>query len=473
MLYFYNTLTRKKEKFQPFKNKTVNLFVCGPTVYDRPHLGHARTYIVFDFIVKYLRSQGYKINYLQNITDIDDKIIKRAKEENITPKELAKKFEKIYKNDMKKIYVNSVIKYARATDYISEIINQIERLIKKGIAYEIKNDGIYFDISKFKDYGKLSKRTTEQAEDSTSRIDESINKRNKGDFCLWKLSKPDEPFWPSPWGNGRPGWHIEDTAITEKEFGPQYDIHGGAIDLIFPHHEAEISQMESISGKKPMVKYWLHTGFLTINGKKMSKSLGNFITLENINPEFLRLFIFSNHYQKPIDYNETTIKQAKIIQTNIIKFILNCKYSIQKFKNSNHIINNKIKKIIDNAKSKFYKALNDNFNTPKALAQIFILINKLDFYKKDINSKNLKYCLKFLTEINKIFQIFPEIKTNKEIKKLINQLEKYRKEKKYEKSDKLREQLKQKINQQLKLKDYDFIIQNNPDNTTTIKPIAR
>mgnify|MGYP001588732265 CR=1 FL=1 len=235
MLKIYNTLSRKKEIFKPLKNKKVKLFVCGVTPYEFSHIGHARTYLAFDMLVKYLKEKGYDVFYLQNITDIDDKIIKRAKEQNIAPKTLAQRFEKEYLKDMKNLKINSVTKYARATDHIKEIISQIEKLLKKGFAYKIK-DGIYYDISKFKDYGKLSRRTVLRAEDAVSRIDENVKKRNKGDFCLWKISKPGEPTWrPAPSGRGsprlpagRPGWHIEDTAIAEKFFGTQYDIPGGA-----------------------------------------------------------------------------------------------------------------------------------------------------------------------------------------------------------------------------------------------------
>src|SRR4030042_5837800 len=280
MLKLYNTQNRKKETFKPGKGKKINLFVWGPTVYDFSHIGHARTYISFDVIVKYLRETGFDVFYLQNITDIDDKIIERAKKTKTSPQKLAEKFKKEYLKDVKDLNITSVSKYAKATDYTKEIISQAKRLMKKGYAYQIE-DGIYYDISKFKNYGKLSGRTIIQAEDGVSRIDQAKNKKNKGDFCLWKKSKPGEPKWSSPWFEGRPGWHIEDTAITEKQFGPQYDIHGGAQDLIFPHHEAEIAQMEAISKKHPLVQYWLHTGFLRVEGQKMAKSLGNFITIRD------------------------------------------------------------------------------------------------------------------------------------------------------------------------------------------------
>ncbi|MGH7239994.1 MAG: class I tRNA ligase family protein, partial [Candidatus Saccharimonadales bacterium] len=239
----YNTLTKTKEVIKPFKGKTVRLFVCGPTVYDFSHIGHARTYVIFDAFAKYLKQIGFSVHYLQNLTNIDDKIILRAKERGVSPLDLAAAFEKKHLEDMKRLGVTSVRKYARATDYIKQIISQIKRLEQKGYAYSLQ-DGMYFDIAKFKDYGKLSGRTALQAEDSVSRIDYSKDKRNRGDFCLWKFTenKDQEPWWPSPWGDGRPGWHIEDTAITEKFFGPQYEIHGGAVDLIFPHHEAEVAQ---------------------------------------------------------------------------------------------------------------------------------------------------------------------------------------------------------------------------------------
>lgn len=382
-------------------SKKINLFVCGPTTYDFSHLGHARTYIVFDMIVKYLRNKGRKVFYLQNITDIDDKIIKRAKQEKIPWKTLARKFEKEYLKDMKTLKVDSVTKYARATTHIKEIINQVKRLEQKGFAYKLK-DGIYFDISKFKDYGKLSGRTILQAEDGVSRIDESKQKRNKGDFCLWKKSKTGEPKWKSPFGfDGRPGWHIEDTAITEKYFGPQYDIHGGGRDLMFPHHEAEIAQMETISGKSPLVKYWLHTGFLTVEGRKMSKSLGNFITIQDFlkkeTPETLRMLIFSSHYRSPIDFSKKAILQARKNLAKLNTFPI--------------------------GKVEISKAMDDDFNTPEAFAAIF---------------KAKKWTL----EIETIFGIArQDIKIPEKIKKLVQKREQARKQKNWKQSDALRKQI--------------------------------
>jgi len=431
MLRIYNTLAKRKEIFKPRRGRRVNLFVCGPTVYDYMHIGHAKTYIQFDVIVKYLRYCGYKVFYLQNITDLDDKVIKKAREEIVDPFKLAREFEKYYHQDEKKLGINSVTKYARATDYIKQIVKQTKTLIKKGYAYKI-SDGYYYDIEKFKDYGKLSRRTVLGAEDAVSRIDESIEKRNRGDFCLWKFSKPDEPSWKTELGPGRPGWHIEDSAITETEFGPQYDIHGGARDLIFPHHEAEIAQMEAASGKKPMVKYWMHTGFLNVKGRKMSKSLGNFITvrdaLKKYSSRTLRFFYLTSHYRSPINFNEKTLVKAKNSLERLNDFI-----GTLKSDNKDNL------KALKQLKNNFCKAMDDDFDTVKALAIIF------DFIKRSYKEKTGgKKTYKFFREIDEIFGIFDFKKEviPQKIKKLVEQREKYRQQKKWQKSDELRQKIK-------------------------------
>ncbi|MDO8424772.1 MAG: cysteine--tRNA ligase [bacterium] len=444
MLKIYNTLSQQKEIFKPRSGKKINLFVCGPTTYDFSHLGHARTYLAFDAIVKYLKQKGYDVFYLQNITDVDDKIINRAKEKGIPWLELSRNFEKEYLKDVKSLKITSVSQYARATDHIKEIINQTERLLKKGYAYEIKGDGIYYDISKFKEYGKLSKRTVEGAESATSRIDESVAKKNRGDFCLWKFSKPEEPQWKSPWGAGRPGWHIEDTAITEKYFGPQYDIHGGARDLIFPHHEAEIAQMEAVSEKKPLVKYWLHTGFLTVNGEKMSKSSGNFITIRdflNNNPvRLLRFFLLKSHYLSPIDYSEKLIGQAKQELGRIDEFVDKLKEQKLKTKKANDLT--------AKARKDFNEAMEDDFNTPKALAVIFELISKGNFLMAEnkLSLAEAKNILKFLKEVDSIFHfIFPEKSKGKipsEVLGLLKEREICREQGGWQKADEIRQRIK-------------------------------
>ena len=445
----YNTLSDKKDEFKPIKGKNINLFVCGPTVYDYSHLGHAKNYVIFDSFVKYLRLKGYKVFYLQNITDLDDKIIARAREKGVSPKDLAVAFEKEHLKDMEVLGIDSVSKYARATDYMKEIINQVKRLQEKGYAYEIEGDGIYYDISKFKRYGKLSGRTALQAEDAVSRIDYSKNKRNRGDFCLWKFSEDSEPSWPAPFGNGRPGWHIEDTAITEKFFGSQYDIHGGARDLIFPHHEAEIAQMEAVSGKSPLVKYWMHVGFLTVNGQKMSKSLGNFITisdfLKRCPANYLRFFVAKNLWRQPVDYSESVLIEIRATVEKIEEFLRKIKSQKSKIKNSAQNT-----KLIKDFKINFYKELDDDFNTPKAFAVMFDFIKKANelLDKNLISQKQASEIYKFFQEINKVFGIINFEKVNRtipaEIKKIAKAREEYRKNKDWQKSDELRKEIESK-----------------------------
>lgn len=422
-LKIYNTLTRKKEIFEPIQAKKINMFVCGPTVYDSPHLGHAKTYIQFDMIARYFRFKGYKLFYLQNITDIDDKIIKKANLEKVSWKSISEKYENVFLEDMKSLNVISVDKYARATDYVENIISQVKRLIKKGFAYKI-SDGWYFDLSKDKDYGKLAKRNELRENDSVSRIDENKEKINSGDFCLWKFSKPEEPMWKSDLGDGRPGWHIEDTAITEKEFGEQYDLHGGGIDLIFPHHEAEIAQMESLSGKKPFVKYWVHTGFLNINKQKMSKSLGNFKTIKDLlkiyKPEVIRYLILSNHYRKPINFSEKSLE--------------NSKNSFERLKNICESIKDD-KKINETYLKEFEKEMDDDFNSPNAIQVLWKL-----FRDKDAEGK--------YQTVKKIDEVFglnllktKKMKIPSDVEKLIQEREEARKNKNWELADEIRDKI--------------------------------
>ncbi|MEF8847079.1 MAG: cysteine--tRNA ligase [Candidatus Paceibacterota bacterium] len=441
-LKVYNTLTDQKEEFHPLNDKEVKMFVCGPTVYDYAHIGHARTYVVFDMITKYLRQKDYDVYYLQNITDIDDKIIKRAKKKDITPKELARKYEKAYLKDMEKLNVNSIDKYARATEHIDQIISQVKRLKEKDYAYKLE-DGFYYDLSKFEDYGKLSGRTTLDEEDAVSRIDEAKDKKNKRDFCLWKDSKPEEPSWESPWGEGRPGWHIEDTALTEKYLGPQYDLHGGARDLIFPHHEAEIAQMEALSGKKPMVKYWTHAGFLTVNGEKMSKSEGNFITirdfLKDYSPRVLRLFVLKSHYRSPVDYNEEVLKQVKNQIEKIDEFLDRLKEYEPQSEGTD---------LVQETREKYRQAMEDDFNTPEALAAVFELIKKANsaLDKNELNQENKRNIVHFLNEVDQVFDFIfvQKQEVPDQIKKLAQKREKLRKQEKYEEADELRKKIEEK-----------------------------
>jgi cysteinyl-tRNA synthetase len=434
-LKLYNTLGRKKEEFKPIKAGKVNMFVCGPTVYDAPHLGHAKTYTQFDFIARYLRKKGFEVFYLQNITDIDDKIIGRAKEANTTPEKLARKFEDIYKQEMAALHNTSVTEYARATEHIKEIVNQVKTLITKGFAYKIK-DGIYYELKKFPDYGKLSGRKTLEENDAVSRIDENPEKKSKGDFCLWKFYKEGEPFWETELGKGRPGWHIEDTAITEHYFGQQYDLHGGAIDLIFPHHEAEIAQQEAASGKKPFVRYWLHTGFLNINSEKMSKSKANFFTLrealEKYDYKILRFFFLSNHYRTTLDFTPQVLEQAKNGLQRLNDFAIKIKKDYD---------DKEYEKMIAGFSKEFYAHLDDDFDTPNALADLFDFVREIN-----IKGKPGKRVFALMKELDMLFDFmtFDEGAIDKEIEALVQKREDARKKKDFKLADKLRNEISSK-----------------------------
>ncbi len=397
----YNTMSRKKEQFKPMNDKRVKLFVCGPTVYDDAHIGHARTYISFDMIKRYLEYKGYSVFYLQNVTDIDDKIINRSAEVGADPELLARKFEKRYQEDMEALGVNGVNLFARATDHLPEIISQIETLMEKGFAYETPT-GVYFDEAKFENFGKLSRRNLEDLNVHRVNIDQT--KKNPGDFALWK-KRDVSPVWDSPWGTGRPGWHIEDTAITEEYFGPQYDIHGGGLDLIFPHHEAEIAQMEAASNKSPMVRYWMHTGFLNVSGEKMSKSLGNFITirdlLEDHDPQVFRFFVLSTHYRSPIDFSEKTLEQAA-------KSLKRIQKTVEKL---NELLGSSVGNdddyfsgLLEEYRTKFLESMDNDFNTPEALAHIFNFVKELNktFEDKRPSEKVLKDIISFFNEFGEI-----------------------------------------------------------------------
>jgi cysteinyl-tRNA synthetase len=466
MLKVYNTLTRKKEIFKPRKNKIVNIFVCGPTVYDFAHIGHARSYIIFDMITKYLRYKKYKVTYIQNITDIDDKIINRAKETGEDPFNLAKKFEKAYYEDMHALNVTAVDKYLCASKHIPEIIAQISRLLEKGYAYVAK-DGVWFSVRKFKDYGKLSRQKPEELE--KHRIEPSPYKKEVSDFALWKAQKSNEPAWDSPWGKGRPGWHIEDTAIAEKYFGPQYDIHGGGQDLIFPHHEAEIAQMEALSGKKPYVTYWLHNGLLLVNGKKMSKSLGNYITireaLKTHSPRVLRFFFALTHYRAPLNYSNASLENAKNTCKKLEEFVLRLKDCKGKDK-SGKKVSNFVQKLIN----AFESAMDDDFNVASAIAQIFDFMKKINKLL-DENKIGKQSATKILHTIYKIDEVLgfnlkeiaKEQKLSKEIRDLIEKRRLAREKKDFETADKIRADLAKR----------GIILEDLPDGSTRWKIVNK
>ncbi len=410
-----STLSGNKEPFTPIHKTRINFFVCGPTVYDDSHIGHARTYIAFDVVDRYFKHKGFSVFYLQNITDVDDKIIQRAAELRVSPLTLARRFEKRYLEDMCALGVINVNLYARSTEHIPEIIGQIERLVEKGYAYETET-GVYFDESKFADFGKLSHQTPEDLE--KHRIEPDPTKRNPGDFSLWKKRQDgDEVTWDSPWGKGRPGWHIEDTAITETYFGPQYDIHGGAMDLIFPHHEAEIAQMEATSGKKPLVRCWMHTGFLNVKGEKMSKSLGNFITiremLQRYDAESFRFFVLSAHYRSPIDFSEAALGQSRKSLERIRQLARTIDEQMGKGIEPNEekaprsLETEEIDAGVSEARAKFIEHMDNDFNTPYALRVIFELVRDVNrrINEKTVSRKALYDVKAFLEEVGEILGI--------------------------------------------------------------------
>lgn len=402
-----NTMSGTEEEFRPIHKNRVNMFVCGPTVYDHAHIGHARTYLAYDVIARYLRYKGFSLFYLMNITDVDDKIIERAKQRKINPLELSKNFNKEFLDDMFSLNMLSTNLFARASEHIPEMIDQIQRLLEKGYAYRVNGD-IYFTISEFPDYGRLSGQKPEELK--KHRIEPDPRKKDPSDFSLWKSRNKDELGWNSPWGWGRPGWHIEDTAITETYFGPQYDIHGGALELVFPHHEAEIAQAEAVTGKKPLVKYWIHTGMVNVKGQKMSKSLGNFVTikeiLQNYNSNVLRIFFASSHYRSPIDYNEKNLENARenfrTISNayNIAKNALDIKRSKGQNKDSNYLDD------IQSHKNKFMEAMDDDFNTPVALSVMISFSKKLEAYvKEDPDVRIISQSIQMLDDFCTIFGV--------------------------------------------------------------------
>lgn len=443
----YNTLTKSVEDFQPRDDNRVQMFVCGPTVYDFSHLGHAKTYVQLDLLARVLRASNYKVFYLQNITDIDDKIIDRANEQNIDWQDLRTQYQKEYEHDMRELNNTSVDQYARATDYIDDIIKQVQTLIDKNHAYIIEGDGVYFEVATFKEYGKLSGRTEVKENDSQSRIDQSDNKRGWNDFALWKFAKNGEPTWPAEFGDGRPGWHIEDTAITEHFFGPQYDIHGGAIDLIFPHHEAEITQMESASGLKPFVRTWTHTGFLTIEGEKMSKSLGNFYTIREVidkgyDPMAIRLLMLQSHYRAEINFTFDNLDSA----ANRLKNWRN----IAALRHQTHdTLRDDDEKSTDDKSISLYatsqaflEALQDDLNAAEALKIIeeaFKRLGDLD----DIHQHGLVSLLEHIDEIFGLQLLASTPDIDDEVKQLIIERNRAREDKDYQTSDKIRDEIQQ------------------------------
>jgi cysteinyl-tRNA synthetase len=434
-LKIYDTLTRKKEEFLSVEKGKVKMYVCGMTVYSDAHIGHARTYFAFDVIRRYFEYKGYNVTYVQNITDVDDKIIAAANKEQIDALEYSQRFTDRCLNDLDTLGIRRADLYPKASETIPDMIKMTQDLIENGYGYESEGD-VYFSVKKFKNYGKLSGQKLDDLMDG-ARIKSGEEKRSPLDFALWKKSKPSEPSWDSPWGKGRPGWHIECSTMSGKYLGLPFDIHGGGMDLRFPHHENEIAQAEAATGKN-FAKYWIHIGLLTVNGEKMSKSLGNIINvkdlLKNWDSEIVRFFFSQAHYRSPPDFNEKALENA---QKGLVR-IYRLKEKLEKLSN-NLKINNLDEKILINKddaylkiitefKKDFEKAMDDDFNTPLAVSVIFDFVNKSNKYfeeNSNLDSNNCAYALGILTRLGNILTLFqPSLVESRDDKVLFDKLQK-------------------------------------------------
>ncbi|WP_342451745.1 cysteine--tRNA ligase [Methanolobus bombayensis] len=461
VLRVYNTLTRETEDFVPLKGNEVNMYVCGPTVYDHCHLGHARSYVSFDVIRRYLIYRGYHVNYVSNITDVDDKVIDRAKESDEDTFELSRKFTASFEEDMQALGVIDPDVRPKVTEHIKDIIDTVTRLIDNGAAYSTPKGNVYYDLNSSPEkIGILSHQTVEGLmEGSGCRVDVEDDKRYQLDFVLWKGSPEDEPGWDSPWGRGRPGWHIECSVMSMKYCSEQLDIHGGGLDLIFPHHEAEIHQSESCTGMHPFSKYWIHNGFLTIDKEKMSKSLGNFFTIKEVlakfSPGTIRFFIVYTHYRSTIDFSEDALVEAGRARKRLLNTISNVKHAIYEAPDNDDECG--ISDLIDENRSAFVDSMDDDFNTREAIGNLFVFSRKVNsiIANEKPGKSSLENVLDFYSEINQVLGIFEDDSnsgseeqdsriSDEDINELIKIREKARAEKDWVKADSIRDELQEK-----------------------------
>ena len=482
---FYNTMSNKIEEFETIEKGKVKMYVCGPTVYNYIHLGNARPIIVFDTLARYFKYRGYDVTYIQNFTDVDDKIIKRANEEGISVKEVTEKYIKGFFEDIEPLNISDDIIRPKVTENMPEIIEIIKKLIDEGFAYE-KDGNVFFEVKKFEEYGSLSNQKIDELEIG-ARVDIMEEKNNPLDFALWKRKKEGEPYWDSPWGQGRPGWHIECSAMAKKYLGDTFDIHGGGQDLVFPHHENEIAQSRCAYHGN-FANYWLHNGFIQVNGDKMSKSLGNFFLLREILGKFpgnvVRLFILGTHYRKPINFSMDNMEDSRKTLKNIVTSMNNFSEIIEKFSgkgshegevsdNTGNNSTNEFKEKVNELDKKFMEAMDEDMNTPQALAVIFDQIKETKKFSVNVSSgeeagalnysynslrKKLEEVLGIelvLEEENKNFKNNDKL-TGNLIELLIKLRADARKEKNFKLSDEIRDNLKE----------LGIEIQDNKDGTT-------
>lgn len=482
---FYNTMSNKIEEFETIENGKVKMYVCGPTVYNYIHLGNARPIIVFDTLARYFKYRGYDVTYIQNFTDVDDKIIKRANEEGISVKEVTEKYIKGFFEDIESLNISDDIVRPKVTENMPEIIEIIKKLIDEGFAYE-KDGNVFFEVKKFEEYGSLSNQKIDELEIG-ARVDIMEEKNNPLDFALWKRKKEGEPYWDSPWGQGRPGWHIECSAMAKKYLGDTFDIHGGGQDLVFPHHENEIAQSRCAYHGN-FANYWLHNGFIQVNGDKMSKSLGNFFLLREILGKFpgnvVRLFILGTHYRKPISFSMDNMEDSRKTLKNIVTSMNNFSEIIEKFSgkgshegevsdNTGNNSTNEFKEKVNELDKKFMEAMDEDMNTPQALAVIFDQIKETKKFSVNISNgeeaealnysynslrKKLEEVLGimlFMEDENKNFKNNDKL-TGNLIELLIKLRADARKEKNFKLSDEIRDNLKE----------LGIEIQDNKDGTT-------
>jgi len=451
-LKIYNTLHSKKEVFFPLKDNEVRMYVCGVTLYDELHLGHARAAVVFDVIRNYLEYKGYRVNYVTNFTDVDDKMIQRAKQLGTTIFDLAEKFMNEYFNQMQRLGIRKANYYPRATQHIKEIIDLIKLLEKRGFAYCVNGD-VFFRVKKFPNYGKLSHQSLEELF-AGARIEVNEKKEQPFDFALWKKAKEREPSWESPWGKGRPGWHIECSSMAMKYLGESIDIHGGGRDLVFPHHENEIAQSEAATGKI-FANFWVHNGLVTMNGEKMAKSTGNFLTLakalEKYSGEVIRYFLLSSHYRSPLNYSENSLKEASSSLNRVYTLLDRINKEISGATSFKKKIPPMISKF-EELSNKFIQAMDDDFNTPAALSAIFEMVKEANLIlEKSISESSRVTLLEVSNKIKKLGSILGLFQGKKEklnqkteelLKILIEIRDKLRKKREWDLSDEIRKRLK-------------------------------